>query len=182
MRNGPYHESVRGYVVDQLVFSTEEVKAVFEATIRYLEAERLEIMQQLAPLQERLREIQRTQAVLLKRISPRTASTDSATSTLIRPQSQRYSSISVRWGILDLLNESAGMTTSEIADALTAGGIRTRAANFANNVSSVLTSTMQRDHNEVQQLPDGRWKLTQVGESAIRYLQSTEKFQRAVGV
>jgi hypothetical protein len=176
-------------VVHTVDLDSKQVKTVFEATIRYLEEERIDIMRQLAPLQERLREVQRTQAILLKRISPEAAAKSEATTTttssfasLIRHKSQRYAYISVRWAILDLLNGSEGMSTAEIAEALTAGGIRTRAANFANNVSSVLTSTMQRDHGEVEALPDSKWKLTQVGLSAIRYLQTTEKFQRAIGI
>jgi hypothetical protein len=157
-----------------------EVKEVFEATIRYLEAERIEIMQQLAPLQARLREVQGTQATLLKRVNLDTALQPP---TPIRPTSQKYARISVRWAILDLLNDSDGMTTAEISEALMAGGIQTRANNFTNNVSAVLTSTMQKDHQEVEQLSDGsgKWKLTLTGVSAISYLRSTEKFQRACG-
>lgn len=157
-----------------------ESKAALEAAYRVYETERLDIMQQLAPLQARLREVQNTQASLLKRIGP---DAPSQSATPRRPQNLKYAKLSVRWAILDLLNDSDGMTTAEISEALQAGGIQTRATNFANNVSSVLTTTMLKDHQEVEQLSDGtgRWKLTSVGSSAIKYLRTTEKFQRACG-
>jgi hypothetical protein len=157
-----------------------ESRAALEAAYRVYEAERVEILQQLAPLQARLREVQNTQSSLQRRINP---DTPSHATTSRRPLSFKYAKLSVRWAILDLLNDSDGMTTSEISEALQAGGIQTRATNFANNVSSVLTTTMQKDHKEVEQLSDGsaRWKLTPVGVSAITYLQGTDKFQRACG-
>jgi hypothetical protein len=157
-----------------------ETKAVLESALRVYEAERIEIMQQIAVLHARLKDVQSTQASLRKRIDG-----DAPSRLILPPRSQvlKYTRLSVRWAILDLLNGSEGMTTSEIADALQKGGIQTRATNFANNVSSVLTTTMLKDHHEVEQLTDGtaRWKLTMNGVSAISYLKTTEKFQRACG-
>jgi hypothetical protein len=164
--------------VNEVKEVVNEAKEAFEATIRFLEAERVDIMRQLGPLQVRLREVQSTQTVLLKRIVPDAPSQLKAP---LRPTSQKYARISVRWAILDLLNESDGMSTSEITEALTAGGIQTRALNFANNVSAVLSTTMQKGHNEVESLPDGRWKLTANGVSAIAHIRMTDKFRRGCG-
>ena len=88
--------------------------------------------------------------------------------------------MSVRWAILDLLAESEAKTTAEIAEALIAAGVQTRAANFANNVSAVLSSTMKEGHDEVQQLPDGKWQLTENGRSAIEHIRTTPRFQGAM--
>lgn len=161
---------------------TSDTKVVLESALRVYEAERVEIMQQIAALHSRLKDVQSTQASLKKRIDTDPSSRLAAT-TVPKPQSQKYTRLSVRWAVLDLLHGSEGMTTSEIADALQEGGIQTKATNFANNVSSVLTTTMLKDHQEVEQLNDGtsRWKLTMTGVSAITYLRTTEKFQRACG-
>src|SRR5580700_6403413 len=98
-----------------------ESKAALEAAYRVYEAERLDIIQQLAPLQARLREVQNTQASLQKRIIP---DPSSQLATPRRPQNLKYAKLSVRWAILDLLNDSDGMTTAEISEALQAGGIQ----------------------------------------------------------
>lgn len=154
-----------------------ESKTAYELAYRHLEAERLEIMKDLVPLNARLKEVLGTQASLLKRINP-DATLRSANSS--RPN-QKYARISVRWAILDLLNQSSsGMSTSEIAEALKAGGVQSEAANFANNVSAVLTTTM-KSKQEVVSLPDGKWKLSPNGESAITHIQATDKFLRACG-
>lgn len=72
------------------------------------------------------------------------------------------------------------MNTSEIAEALKAAGVQTRATNFANNVSAVLSTTMKEKHSEVEQLPDGRWQLTETGVNAIEYIRTTPRFRRAL--
>lgn len=152
-------------------------KVAYEAAYRHLEEERLEIMRTLAPLNARLKEVLGAQATLQKRINSDAATNHSNSS---RPD-QRYARISVRWAILDLLNESPdGMSTAEIAEALKAGGVQTEAANFANNVSAVLTTTM-KSKQEVVSLPDGKWKLSPNGESAIAHIRTTGKFLRACG-
>lgn len=155
-----------------------ETRAAYEAAYRHLEDERLEIMRVLAPLQARLKEVLGTQASLRKRINS-DATTSSPNPS--RPN-QRYARISVRWAILDLLSTSPnGMSTSEIAEALIAGGVQTEAANFANNVSAVLTTTM-KPKQEIAPLPDGKWKLSPTGESAIAHIRTTDKFVRACGI
>jgi hypothetical protein len=150
-------------------------KTAYEAAYHCLEAERLQIMRELAPLNARLKDVLGTQASLLKRINPDASSQPRISS---RPN-QKYARVSVRWAILDLLNQFPnGMSTSEIAEALKAGGIQSEAANFANNVSAVL-STAMKAKQEVLPLPDGKWKLSLIGESAIAHIQTTEKFLRA---
>jgi hypothetical protein len=150
-------------------------KTAYEVAYRHLEAERLDIMSELGPLNARLKEVLGTQASLRKRINP---DTPSPITNVSRP-TQKYARVSVRWAILDLLNQFPnGMTTSEIAEALKAGGIQSEAANFANNVSAVLTTAMKAKQ-EVLPLPDGKWKLSLIGESAIAHIHSTEKFMRA---
>jgi hypothetical protein len=152
-------------------------KVAYGSAYQHLEAERQEIMRDLAPLNARLKEVLGIQASLLKRIN---SETSPQSTTPSRPN-QKYARISVRWAILDLLNQSPdGMSTAEIAEALKAGGVQTEAANFANNVSAVLTTTMKAKQ-EILPLPDGRWKLSLIGESAIAHIQTTTKFLRACG-
>src|ERR1019366_4503091 len=116
---------------------SNELKASYEAVIRDLQCEGAEIQQQVTPLQARLKEIHNSLATLARRINPDAPSNSIASP---RPAQLRYVNMSVRWAILDLLNDSQkAMTTPEIADALKAAGIQTRAANFANNVSAVLS-------------------------------------------
>jgi len=86
----------------------------------------------------------------------------------------------VRWAILDLLADSEAMTTAQIAETIKAGGVPTRASNFVNNVSAVLTTTMKEKHKEVQQLPDGRWELTDNGRNAIAHIRTNPKFRRGL--
>jgi hypothetical protein len=69
--------------------------------------------------------------------------------------------------------------TAEIAEALIAAGIQTKATNFANNVSAVLSATMKEQHAEVRQLPDGKWELTESGKSAIEHIRTTAKWRAA---
>ena len=67
------------------------------------------------------------------------------------------------------------MSASDIAEALKAGGVQSEAANFANNVFAFMTTTM-KSKQEVVSLPDGKWKLSPNGESAITHIQATDKF------
>ena len=154
---------------------SHDLKANYEAVLRDLEAQRQQVQQELAQLQARLKELHGTILTLSKSIGIDASSRPLATP---RPANLKYANISVPWAILDLLNDSEAMNTSEIAEALKAAGVQTRAANFANNVSAVLTTTMQKDHNEVEQLADGKWKLTSNGESAIAHIRTTPRFVR----
>lgn len=155
---------------------TSDLKSHYDAVLQDLESERQQVQQQIVPLQARLKELHASIVTLARRISPDAPSYPTAP---LRPANQKYANISVRWAILDLLNDSQAMTTAEIAEALKAAGIQTRAANFANNVSAVLSTTMCKEHAEVQQLPDSKWELTEKGRDAIAHIRTTPRFRRA---
>jgi hypothetical protein len=159
---------------------TPELRASYEAVVRDQELERDEVQQQVSAGQARLKELHNSISTLLKRINPDTATIPQSNSvTPSRPPSRKYTFMSVRWAILDLLAESEPKTTAEIAEALIAAGVQTKAANFVNNVSAVLSTTMKEAHAEVQQLPDSRWQLTENGRSAIEHIRSSPKFRGA---
>lgn len=159
---------------------TNELKASYEAVLHDLEVERQQVQQHVGALQSRLKELHNSISTLSKRIDP-DAPPPLRPLTPTRPPSQKYAHISVRWAILDLLNDSPAMATSEIAETLKSAGVQTRAANFANNVSAVLSTTM-KEHNEVQQLSDGKWELTENGKQAIAHIRTTPKFRRDCGI
>lgn len=156
-----------------------DLKTSYEAVLNDLELERSEALQQISALQAHLKELQHSIATLTRRLnSDAPASSSSIPSTA---PSKRYAAMSTRWAILDLLAESEPKTTAEIAESLKAAGIETRAVNFANNVSAVLTTTMKEQHKEeVRQLSDGRWELTENGKSAIEHIRTTPKFLGAL--
>jgi hypothetical protein len=155
---------------------SSDLKSNYDAVLVDLEGQCTQIHQQLVPLQTRLKELHHAIATL-KSINP-----DAHPSVIsARPINQKYANISVRWAILDLLADSEPMSSSEIADALMASGVQTKAVNFANNVSAVLTTSM-KGHQEVEQLPDGKWRLTPNGISAIEHIRTMPKFLRGCGV
>lgn len=158
-----------------------DLKSSYDAVLRDLEAERDERIKQVAEHQGRIRELNVSISTLYKRLN--TDNTPSATSgeaILSHPANQKYASLSVRWAILDMMANSEPKSTAEIADALINLGVQTKAANFANNVSAVLSTTMKEHHNEVEQLPDGKWCLTENGRSAIEHIRTTSRFQSAL--
>ena len=156
------------------------VKASYEVVLHDLEAERLQVQEELGKMQARLKELHNSISTLARRINP-DALSPSNPLTPSRPSNQKYVNMSVRWAILDLLNDSQAMTTADIAEALLAAGVQTKAANFANNVSAVWSTTMkEQPHVEVTQLPDGKWQLTDSGKRAIEYIRTTGKFRAAM--
>jgi len=162
---------------------TPELRASYEAVLHDQESEYSDVQQQISAGQARLKDLNSSISILRKRLNPDATTTISSSSSVTpsRPPSNRkYASTSVRWAILDLLAESDSKTTAEIAEILIAAGVQTRAANFANNVSAVLSTTMKEQHNEVQQLPDGKWQLTEKGRSAIEHIRTTPRFQSAM--
>lgn len=157
----------------------DDVRSSYDVVLRDLESERQQVQEQLGALGARLKDLNHGIHVLTQRINP--DATISSQATLpSRPPNQKYANMSVRWAILDLLSGSTAMATAEIADALISAGVQTRAANFANNVSAVLSTTMKEQHGEVQQLPDGKWELTDKGHEAIEYIRTTPKFRGAL--
>lgn len=148
-----------------------------DAVLQLLEVEKDQVQKQVAAGQARLQEINAS----ITTVKSLNSSAPTLQSLSSRPQHLKYATISVRWAILDLLHDSGAMFSAPIADALKAAGVRTRAANFVNNVSAVLSTTM-KEHNEVQLLPDGRWELTENGIEAIKHIRNTPKFRRAIGM
>lgn len=155
-----------------------ELKVSYEAVLHDLEAEQAETHQQLVKYQNRLKELHHSILTLKKRLEADPPLSTSTTPS--RQPDKKYAFLSVRWAILDLLAESDAKTTAEIADALMAAGVQTKAANFANNVSAVLTTTLKEHHKEVRQLQDGKWELTDNGHRAIEHIRTTPKFQGAL--
>jgi hypothetical protein len=154
-----------------------ELKAHYEAVLQHLEAQRDEVQQQVAALQARLNDLHHSISTISSTLNVETPSLTAPPNS--RPANQKYANMSVRWAILDWLNDTQPQSTSEIADALLTAGVRTRAANFANNVSAVLTGMRDMEH-EVQQVADSKWELTDKGKSCIAYLRGTPKFRAAL--
>jgi hypothetical protein len=70
------------------------------------------------------------------------------------------------------------MTTADIADTLKSEGVVTKATNFTNNISAVLSSTMKGVKGEVAQTSDGKWELTERGRNSIAYVRTSAEFRR----
>ena len=83
----------------------------------------------------------------------------------------KYAGMSVRWAILNLLNEDATrpMSTGEIAEALQQGGITSTSRNFSANVSAVL-SNMNNERGEVTSTENG-WTIAPTGRSAWAHIR-----------
>lgn len=157
---------------------TGDLKAHFEAVLQHLEAERQQKQQEVAAGQARIKELNTSITTLSRTLNP---DAPLRSSSSLRPASLKYANISVRWAILDILHDSGPMLTASLADALKAAGVQTRAANFVNNVSAVLSATM-KEASEVQQSSDGHWELTKTGVEKIEYIRTTPKFRRGTGV
>lgn len=148
---------------------SSDLKASYEAVLQDLDSQRADVQHQVGELQKRLHDLNHSIGTISRHLSPETPSSPLLIS---RPASSKYANSSVRWAVLDLLSDSEPKTTAEIADALLTGGIPTKAANFANNVSAVLTTTMKETRKDVEQLPDGKWRLTESGHATIEYIRS----------
>jgi len=92
-------------------------------------------------------------------------------SSAVTLRSGKYSGMSVRWAILNLLNVDATgpMGTGEIAEALLRGGITSAGKNFNANVSAVL-SNMNNVRNEVQSGDTG-WVVAPAGRQAWAHIR-----------
>jgi hypothetical protein len=162
---------------------SEESRQHFEWVLREAEARRGELHKQIADLQRQLREIETTIAGV-HRLAPPSVHNSFVQLTNAKPQrppipdSQKYADLSTRWAILIALDEVQGpLSIPELAEQLQAGGIRTEAANFNNNVSSVLTR-MKSNRAEVDMV-DGKWLITDIGRSAIAYIKA-QKLRRRI--
>jgi hypothetical protein len=126
-----------------------------------------DLMKQRNQLQFRIGEID-TAVAALRRLMPEeepTPSKDSQQTLPIIPNG-RYAGMSTRWAVLALLAEDAvaPMSTSQIAEALQAGGITSNGKSFAGNVSAVL-SGMYRERKEVVSSTNG-WTISENGRQA----------------
>jgi hypothetical protein len=171
---------VKGFGGENML--TDETKVHLEATLAHLEGKRDAIFQEVKNGQSKLRELDYTIATISKEIGRVPQQLPESPSNPIQivavpDVSRKYARISVRWAILHLLSEKPPMATSDIADALKACGVVTRAANFTNNVSAVLTTTM-KGHGEVEMV-DGKWQLTDRGRRAIDHIQAGPKFKES---
>src|ERR1035438_5348166 len=127
----------------------EDAKSHFDWVLRAAESQRNDLARKIADLQRELREIDSTILGLCKLSGQQPNPTLSHNVQRTLPDSQKYAGLSVRWAILLLLSEAdSALSAPDIADALQAGGIRSQAKDFNNNVSSVL-SDMKSPRGEV---------------------------------
>lgn len=152
----------------------ENLKPQYDAVLKDLETERTEVHKEVASLQRKLKELDYTIATLSRRLGiiptfPAMGHNGDVLQSAI-VDSNKYARTSIRWAILLELNKPTGapMSAQEIADALQAGGIPTRATNFVNTVSVTL-SNMKKDKNEVD-VTEGKWQITDNGRSAADHI------------
>jgi hypothetical protein len=159
-------------------------KAHFECVLREAEARRDDLHRQIVELQRQHRQMETTISGILSIAPAGIATTPDPHPQNIGskfrptpfPDSQKYAVLSTRWAILLALSEtSLPMSIPDLAEHLKAGGVRTEAANFNNNVSAVL-SRMKSDRGEVD-VTDGKWLITDIGRSAITYIKA-QKLRR----
>ena len=151
---------------------TEDIKSHMKVVLEHYCQSRDQTQAQIGELQAQLREKNNTIASLSKEIFGATAP------VFTKAASQKYALISVRWAILDLLSTSGPLNTADIADVLKREGVTTRAANFLNNISAVLSTTMKNGAQEVEQTSDGKWELTEKGKAAFGHIRTSPKFRR----
>jgi hypothetical protein len=98
----------------------------------------------------------------------------------VRIDHSRFSGMSVRWGILKLLAENAGVspTAAEIAQTLAEGGMNSKGKDFGSNVSAVL-SDMKNKRSEVANA-GGQWALTATGHHAWEAIKATPQYRERI--
>jgi hypothetical protein len=150
--------------------SIDELRIVYGPALSDLQARRDATYSSLVEHQRRLLELDNLIAGIMRIVNP--------TNPAVVVASKKYANISVRWAILDLLSAAgAPKTTADIAEALKEAGVVTKAANFTNNISAVLSSTM-KGKGEVAQNSDGLWELTERGSNAISHIQASAEFRK----
>jgi len=146
----------------------DQIKKAYEATLRDLEARCTDTQRQLAAMQAKMKQLHQTAQTIARLIAE---GSGQQMSLVQNPDAHRYHAFSVRWAILCLLTEtSQPFSVQEIADALLAGGIRTEATNFPNNVSSVLSQMRSKPEPEVA-TADGKWIISDTGRSAWNHIR-----------
>jgi hypothetical protein len=148
---------------------SENLKPQYDAVLKDLGAERVELHREVSDLQRKLKELDFTIASLSRRLGiipvfPVLNPQDNLLQAGIA-EVQKYSSVSIMWAILLELNKPNGapMSAQEIADALQAGGIKTKAASFVNTVSTTL-SNMKKTTGDVDVI-EAKWFVTEKGRS-----------------
>jgi hypothetical protein len=125
-----------------------------------------DLMKQRSALQYRIGEIDAAVAAL-KRLMP----DEPIAEQKIAPEQRvlggvpgRYTGLGVRMAVLQLLSEHAirPMRTTEMAQALLAGGITTTGKRFRGNVAAVV-SEMYKKRGELTTGPNGGWMITEKG-------------------
>jgi hypothetical protein len=159
-----------------------ELKASYQIVVKDLEQKRVVTHADVVAGQKRLRDLDEKITGLYREMGvplPAPALVLRKNEAAMQPD-QKYALISVHWAILHLLSEAkSGMTSAEIADALTNAGVKTKAANFTNNVSAVLSTNMRPKGEEEAELVDGKWTLTELGRNKIAFIVVSPKFRRA---
>lgn len=95
----------------------------------------------------------------------------------IVPSDQKYSGMSVRWAVLNLMAEDTAeaLRTSEIAEMLQAHGVRPGGQNFTSNVSAVV-SDMTKKKGELT-VEDGRYQITDHGRDVWVGIKRTPQYR-----
>ena len=160
-----------------------EIKASYQIVVKDLEQKRATTHAEVALGQKRLRDLDEKITGLYREMGvalPAPAIVLRKASEIAMQPDQKYALISVHWAILHLLSEAKEpMTSAEIAEALTSAGVKTKAANFTNNVSAVLSTNMRSKGEEEVEMIDGRWRLTELGRNKIAFIVASSKFRRA---
>lgn len=167
----------------------------FEFVLREADDRKVALQKQIADLQREARDLTITIGGIL-RLAPASVVARYSNANLVGqsvgasrvnsadipgiPASQKYSMLSTRWAILLALSEMPQpVTVPELADTLKTGGFTTDAANFNNNVSSVI-GRMKTAKGEVEVI-EGRWFITEIGRSAINYIKA-QKLRKRLSV
>jgi hypothetical protein len=156
--------------------ATDGVYAHYEAVLADLRARRKSVQIELQELDAAIGSIQR-----LTRSPAQPQLFEAAPTSAMAPADKaRYSTISVRWGVLWHLAEFAGTNdkTGDIATALLAGGYQSDAAKFGNLVSAVLSN--MKSKGEVEATEDGGYRLTETGRHTWAMIRQGAKFRDAM--
>ncbi len=147
----------------------DDMRIHYDAVLRDLDTKCADVQQRVADLQRQLKDLHFTKANISRMMDAPTGATIH-TGTARSQDAQRYATYSVRWAILYLLSESSSpLSIQEISDTLLAGGIRTSATNFSNNVSAVLSQMKSKPKAEVE-VVEGKWIITEVGRGAWNHI------------
>jgi hypothetical protein len=167
--------------------SDEALQGNYEAVIADLETEREGVHRQVGTLQKQLRDLDNTLVTLKRKLDPSFSPPlkkvvqigESRLPNSEVPENQKYMYIGVRWAILHVLGERGPMATAEIADVVFKRGVKTKAANFANNVSAMLTTTMRTYGSEEVESVSGKWQLTENGKNKLTKILASVEFLKS---